>query len=180
MKDKIVIKRYAEAFLSFAKSNIGLEKAIEELRDLKLLISAHPEFDEFLCYPEIALKEKIHVIDKVLVNFSKELKEFLKLLIDKRRIEYLIEMCDYVRIKYSHGEAIEAVLRSSYPLDLDLLQEIKTKLEKKLGRKLNLFLDLDPDLLGGIQIRIGNVLIDGSVRRRLDELKEKLMTVQVV
>lgn len=180
MKDKIVIKRYAEAFLSFAKKSMGLEKAISELKDLKLIMSSHPEFLEFLCYPEISLKEKSAVVDKVLAKLSREIREFLKLLIDKRRIEYLMEICDYVRIKYSKGEAIEAVLRSSYPLDLELLQELKIKLEKKVGRKINLFLDLDPDLLGGIQIRIGNVLIDGSVRRRLDELKEKLMTVQVV
>jgi len=180
MKDKIVIKRYAEAFLGFAKNNIGFERAIEQLKDLKLIVSSHPELLEFLCYPEISLKEKSQVIDKVLAGFTRELKEFLKLLVEKRRIDYLIEICDYVRIKYSRGEAIEAVLRSSYPLDLEILEELKTKLEKKIGRKLNLFLDLDPDLLGGIQIRIGNVLIDGSVRRRLDELREKLMTVQVV
>jgi len=59
------------------------------------------------------------------------------------------------------------------------VERIKAKLEEKLGKKMHLYLDLDPDLLGGVQIKIGNILIDGSVRRRLDELKQKLMTIQV-
>jgi F-type H+-transporting ATPase subunit delta len=82
-------------------------------------------------------------------------------------------------VTYSHGEALEAVLKTSYPLDLGLIRKVKSKLENKMQKKINLYLELDPDLLGGIQIRIGNTIIDGSVRRRIDELKKKLMLAQV-
>lgn len=178
MKEKILEKRYAEAFLSFAKNSIGIEKAVEELKDIKIIICGNPELEEFLYNAGIIYTEKCDFIDKVFNEiFSNETRHFLKFLLEKKRIGHLIGISDYVRIKYSHGEAIEVLLRTSYPLELELIQKIKIKLGEKFGKKINLFLELDPDLLGGVQVRIGNTIIDGSVRRRLEELKEKLMTL---
>lgn len=180
MKEKILEKRYAEAFLSFAKESVGIEKAVEELKDIKIIICGNPEMEEFLYNLEITHAEKREFIDKVFMGvFSNETRHFLKFLLEKKRIEHLIGICDYVRVKYSHGEALEVLLRTSYPLELELIRKIKIKLGEKFRKKINLFLELDPNLLGGIQVRIGNTIIDGSVRRRLEELKEKLMTLQV-
>lgn len=180
MKEKILAKRYAEAFLGYARESIGQAKAVEELKDLKIILSENPQLAQFLNNPEIATVDKYGVIDRALKEiFSDELRRFLKLLIEKERIKYLGDICDYVRVTYSHGQALEGVLKTSYPLDLDVIQKIKTRLEDKLHRKINLYLELDADLLGGVQIRIGNTVIDGSVRRRLEELKRKLMLVQV-
>lgn len=180
MKEKIIAKRYAEAFLGYAKQSIGRQRAIEDLKNLKIILHSNLDFKEFLFNPEITFSEKREVINKVLqASFAEETLQFLQLLIEKERISFIIEICDYVRINYSHGEAVDAVLKTSYPQDLELMQELKSRLENKLGTKLNLFLDLDPSLLGGAQIRIGNYIIDGSARRRLEELKEKLMRAQV-
>lgn len=179
MKRKIVAKRYAEAYLNFAKESIGRDKAVEELKELKIVMHTNRELEEFLRNPEITNQEKDDVIEKVLADFSQETRQFLKLLLDKERIAYLIEICDYVRATYSHGESVEALLKTSYPLDLDVIQAIKTRLEKKMQKAINLHLELDADLLGGVQIRIGNYIIDGSVRRRLDDLEEKLKKLQV-
>ncbi len=181
MKEKIIAKRYAEAFLRYAKASIGKERPVSDLKNLKIILRSNLDFEEFLYNPEITYSEKCEVIDKVLQGvIAEETRNFLKLLIEKERIEFIIEICDYVRINYSHGEAVDAVLKTSYPLDTEFIQAIKGMLEEKLQGKLNLFLDLDPSLLGGVQVRIGNYIIDGSVRRRLDELKEKLMAVQAI
>ena len=180
MKRKIIVKRYSEAYVSLAKGSVGIEKAIEELRELKIILHTNPDFETFLYNPEISVSDKNQVIDKILErDFSELTRNFLKLLLDKGRMEYIVNICDYVRVVYSHSEGLETLLVSSYPLDLEVIQEIKDKLEKKFNRKLNLYLDINPDLLGGLQIRVGNLMIDGSVKRRLDELKEKLMIVQV-
>ncbi len=181
MKEKIIAKRYAEAFLRYAKASIGKERPVSDLKNLKIILHSNLDFEEFLYNPEITYSEKCEVIDKVLQGvIAEETRHFLKLLIEKERIEFIIEICDYVRVNYSHGEAVDAVLKTSYPLDIEFIQAIKGMLEEKLQGKLNLFLDLDPSLLGGVQVCIGNYIIDGSVRRRLDELKEKLMAVQII
>jgi len=177
---QIIAKRYAEAFLGNAQESVGRQKAVEELKSLKIILYSNPDFADFLYNPDITAQEKLGVIDRVLGSyFSEALRFFLRLLIEKGRIALIADICDYIRVTYSHGETVEAVLKTSYPLDLGLIESLKLKLEFKFQKELNLFLELDASLLGGVQVRVGNKVIDGSVRRRLEELKEKLKAVQV-
>ena len=180
MKETILAKRYADAFLGFAK-DAGLEigQAVEELASLKIILYQNPDFYKFLDNVEILDDEKYIAIDRVLKDFSEESRQFLKLLLDKGRIKELIDICDYVRVNYTRAEAVEALLKTSYPLSLDLIRRIKEGLEKKFKKNLNLHIELDADLLGGIQATVGNTIIDGSVRRRLADLREKLITVRI-
>lgn len=178
MKEKIIAKRYADAFLSYSKESIGIEKAIEELKEIKIVFSDNPDFAKFLSNLEILFAEKCDFLDKVLKDISPESRGFLKLLLEKGRIRSIIDIADYVRINYSYGEALDALLKTTYPLDIELIKEIKTHLEKLMQRKLNLHIELDGNLLGGVELRVNNTVIDGSVRRRIEDLREKLETVR--
>ncbi|HNX81161.1 MAG TPA: ATP synthase F1 subunit delta [Candidatus Omnitrophota bacterium] len=180
MQNKVLTRRYGEAFLSWARGTIGLELAVEELKNFKIVLAGNPELKTFLYNPEIGCIDKSLTLTKIMKDrFSEEILDFVRLLIEKNRIKYVLDICDYVRVKYGHGQSLEAVLKSSYPLDLDLVEMIKKKMETKFKSKLTMYLELDPGLLGGIQIRVGNIVIDGSVKRRLDELKGKLRMAQV-
>ncbi len=180
MKNAIAIKRYADAFLGYAAETSGRGVAIEDFRKIKDLIRENPEFIHFLLIPGITYSEKCGFIDTLLASdFSDQFRQFLKLLLNKGRIGMLDAMADFVRVQYSHGEETEAKLKTSFPLDIDEIKTIKTTLENKLHKKFKLYIDLDGSLLGGIQLTIGNTIIDGSVRRRLEDLRAKLMTVRV-
>ena len=181
MKDEIIVKRYTEAFLGFAKETLRMENALEDLKNFKaMVLRENPSFLEFLESPEIPYTEKCEVIDLVLKEgFSVEFRIFLKLLLKKGRIDKIADIAEYARIWYSHGTKTEALLKTSFPLDLKLIEAIKEKLESKFRKKFKLYIDLDASLLGGLQITIGNKVIDGSVRRRLDELHDKLMSVRI-
>ncbi len=180
MTDRLVVKRYAEAFMGFAGESIGFDQATRDLKNIKLLIQKNKGFLTLIESLDISYSEKCDFIDKVLDdNFSHEFGQFLKLLLEKRRIGIITDIADYVRVAYAHLGKTEAVLKTSFPLDLDLIEEIKQRLEKKFKRRFKLYIDLDATLLGGVQVIIGNTIIDGSVRRRLDDLKEKLLTVRV-
>ncbi|PIU40992.1 MAG: ATP synthase F1 subunit delta [Candidatus Omnitrophica bacterium CG07_land_8_20_14_0_80_42_15] len=179
MKNKIITKRYSVAFVSYAKDTMGIRKAVDEMKGLKIILSQNPELKSFLENLEITYSEKCEIIDSVLKDFSEETRQLLKVLLEKGRIKNIVEIADYVRINYGHGEAVNALLKTAYIMELENLQEIKVRIEKNLKKKLNLFLELDPNLLGGIQVIVGNTVIDGSIRRRLDDLNEKLMTVKV-
>lgn len=180
MTDRIIARRYADGFLSYAKETIGLEKAVSEMKDVKMVISGNPDFEKFLDNLEITNTEKCAVIDKVFADLSEDMRHFLKLLLEKGRIDKIILIADYVRTTYGHGEKVGAVLNTTFPLELDLVQAIKEKMEKKFKKKLNLYLSLNPDLIGGIQVVIGNTVIDGSVKKCLEDLREKLMAVKVI
>jgi len=176
-----VEKRYAEGFLDYAKETIGFDKGLEELNGVKNVFQDSPEFLSFLENPAINYAEKCDTIEAVFAkSFSQETRQFLKLLLKKRRIELIVAIEEYARVKYAHGEEIAALLNSSYPLDTEDVRSIKDVLEKKMMKKLHLYMDLNPELLGGVRATIGNIVIDGSVKKRLEDLREKLMAAKVV
>ncbi len=177
----IVVKRYAEAFVGYLKESIGLEKGLDDLKRFKsVAIRDNPDFLQFLETPEIAFNEKCDFIDRVLDDdFVKEIAHLLKLLLEKGRINDLVDILDYIIVNYSHEGQTEVLLKTSFPLDLDLIKEIEEGLEKKMQKKLRFYIDLDGSLLGGVKIIMGNTVIDGSVRKRLDDLREKLLAVNI-
>ena len=176
MRDNITAKRYADAFVEFAEPRIGMARCVDEMKSLKWLLRENPQFERILKAPEIPSSDKFRLIDKVFGGqYSNELCIFLKHLIIKWRIARIVDIADYVREVYSHGESVEATLRTTFPLDLELIEKIKDRLQKKIGRSVSLHLELDPDLLGGIQLLVGNTVIDGSVRNKLQELKKQLL-----
>jgi len=180
MKEHILIKRYAEAYVSYVRDTNEVEKAVGEFKALKWIISQNPEFLDFLTNPEIMYHEKYDFVEKVLdAHFSVDLRNFVKLLIEKRRIILLPEIADYIRKNYAHAGATDAILKTAYPLDLDVISLIKTRFEQKMKHALNLYLDLDPDLKGGIQVIIGNTIFDGSVRTQLSQLRGQLQKAQM-
>lgn len=180
IKDKIIIKRYVDAFLGYARETCGLQRAIEDFKNIKEVVRSNPEFMDFLRNPEMGIAEKEVFLDRVLErDFSAAFRQFLKLLLTKNRIDKLNDIAEYIRINFSRGNETEVLLRTSFPLDLELIQLIKEKIEKKIAGKLKLYIELDGSLLGGVQVVIGNTIMDGSVRRRIDELREKLQTIRI-
>jgi len=180
MRERLVVERYAEAFMEFAGESIGLKQAVLDFKNLKSLMRDNPGFQEVLASLDVSYSEKCDFIDKVLdADFSNEFKQFLKLLLEKNRLDRIVDIADYVRVAYSHLGETEAILRTSFPLDLSLIRKIKEKLEQKFNRAFRFYIDLDGRLLGGVQVIIGNTIIDGTVRRRLEELKEQLLTLRV-
>ena len=181
MKKKILARRYGEAFISYSEETIGLKRAVEEFKVLRWIIAENPGFVGFLTNQGVMQSEKVDFVEKVLDgNFSDEIRNFLKVLIAKRRINFLPDIADYIRENYAHEGALETVLTSAFPQDSDILQGIKAKIEKHTGRKVALYLAIDPDLKGGEQLVMGNKIIDGSVKQRLTELKEKLQALVIV
>lgn len=172
-------KRYANGFLDFAKDSIGFEKGLEELKNLKDIFRDNPDFKDFLESPEITFEEKRAAIKTTLADiFSEESRFFLELLLKKNRFDSFRDIAEYARLKYSHGEEVDALVVASYPLDTDDLESIKSLLEKKFSKKMHIYMDLDPSLLGGVRTTVGNMVIDGSVKKRLDDMKSKLMAIK--
>ncbi|HNV23720.1 MAG TPA: ATP synthase F1 subunit delta [Candidatus Omnitrophota bacterium] len=180
MKSSIISKRYADAFIGLARTTIGLETALKETKLLRRLIKENAEFENFLKSPQISPVEKNRFIDDILKNsFSPDVCNFLKLLIEKNRIEYFIDIADYLRLTYEHEDTVNVVLKTTFFLDDDLIQKIERKLQEKLGKKMQFYIDLDTDLCGGIQVIIENKIIDGSIKHRLNEVKKKLRAIEV-
>jgi len=180
IKNKIVVSRYAEAFLSFSRENCGLDKALRDLVIVKNIIRDNPALVELLNNPEVTYTEKCAIIDGVIRDgLSDEIRNFLKLLLEKKRFDIFLDVAEYLRAKYSHHGQVDVLLKTAFPLELDLIKRIEVALKKKLKQNLRFYIDLDGSLLGGVQVVIGNTIIDGSVKKRLEDLREKLTTIRM-
>lgn len=180
MKDLVVSKIYAQGFLSLMKDTLGYDRGIEEMFRLRQVLTDNNDLLEFLQNPEIITHEKYKVINKVFGgDFSRETVHFIKLLLEKRRFENIIDIADEVRFIYYGSQRINVLVKTVVPLDVDVLEILKQKLEKRFAKNVALYIGIDPELIGGVELIIGNTVIDGTVKRRIKELKEKLMTVGV-
>ena len=144
MKNQIIAKRYAEGFLDYATSSLGLEKIVEECKNLKFILSSNADLLEFFENYEILLNEKCAVVDEVFKAFSRETKDFLKFLLEKDRFSNILGVCDYIRTTYAHGGTVDALLKTTYPLDLELIQVIKDRVENKLNKGSTFILSMTP------------------------------------
>ncbi|MDD5692123.1 MAG: ATP synthase F1 subunit delta [Candidatus Omnitrophica bacterium] len=180
IRNKVVVTRYAEAFLGFARQNCGVDKALEDMVIVKKIIRDNPGFKELMDNPEIAYTEKCAVVDGVVRDgISDEIRDFLKLLLEKKRFDIFLDVAEYLRGKYAHHGQVDVLLKTAFPLELELIKNIETALKKRFHQNLRFYIDLDGSLLGGVQVIIGNTIIDGSVKKRLDELRDKLITVRM-
>lgn len=179
--NEVLAKRYADAFMQYAQGSIGRQKAIEDCKNIKLILNENPQLLKFFKAPEVSAVDKSQLIDKLPADyFTQEFKNFVKFLLKKGRIDKLVDIIEYVRINYSFGERKQVLLRTSYPVELDLFPKILEKLKKKFGKEIKLYMDLDGSLLGGAKVMMGNTVIDASIRRRLDDLRENLKEIRMV
>ena len=127
--------------------------------------------------PEIPLDER-HQAFKALFRDSEMLPQVYNLVVlvlRRRRLESVANISREFRRLYNKREGItEAVATSAAPLDDAEIKALRSKLEQMTGGTVQLTFNVDPQLLGGVQVRLGDLLIDGSVRGRLERLRSKL------
>lgn len=181
MRDNVAARRYAQGFLESCRSNIGIRQAFEELEGLRRIIGESPGLEEFFENPEIDFLDKENFIERVFKKgFSSNSLNFLEFVIKKGRISQIKQIADYAKVIYQRETGIEKVsLKTSFLLDEKRLGQVKEKLEGKLQKKLELDTGIAPDLIGGIQAIVGNVVIDASVKRKLSDLRENLLNIKM-
>ena len=180
MRVTIISKRYAEAYIGFSEPRTGLPRCVEDMKDLRTVIRENPDLMHFLRAPEVPLAGKAGVLDRVLGKIlSDETLTFIKYLLHKDRVAVLPNVAEHIRRVYAHGNVVDVVLHTTFPIELQMIDRIKSQVEVFASKNVNLYLELDPSLLGGAQIVIGNTIIDGSVRNRLMQLKKQMLLARV-
>ncbi|MBF0531930.1 MAG: ATP synthase F1 subunit delta [Candidatus Omnitrophica bacterium] len=158
-----------------------LPEAIGELLAIKKIMEMCPDFGLLLKNPEIPSAEKCALVDAAFqTSVSEDVRNFLKLLIEHKRALFLVAIIDYIREHYLRAAYMNVLVKTASMLDDDLLAGLTKQLERKLQRSVRLFIELDGNLLGGLQIFAGNKIIDASVRKRLSQVKDILKTAELI
>ena len=175
----VIANRYAEALFQLSEEENITKKIYSELHDVVDLLKSNKELENVLKSPLISKKEKIELIEKLFSNkINKNLKNFLKILVEKGRINSLkaIELTFKQLLNDKHN-IIEGTVISAIPMQDKQIKELEKKLSKKYNKNVTLENEVDESILGGVLVRLGNTQIDGSVKTRLDNIKEQLAQV---
>ena len=168
-------RRYAEAALSIAERDDSLGTWVTALATATGRLGA-PELMRVLADPALPFASRRSVAEQVMGdNVTGGPRNLVLLLIRRDRIELLPEVAAQLRRLYEQQQGIvNAIVTSAAPLADADLGALRERLAVMTGGRVDISLEVDPDILGGVMVRIGDRLIDGSVRGRLERLRTRL------
>lgn len=172
-----IAKRYARAFFDIAGEDKLFEKYYEELSGFARIVQGDKNLKEFLANPVFNQAEKKAVVEAILqkVKMSDMTANFLKLLVDKKRIGMLAEISNYYRELMDEVlKRVRVSVKTAFPLQAEATAEIKKGLEQMTGKQTEVTIEEDLSLLGGIVIRVGDTLYDGSMKTQLNNIRNLL------
>jgi F-type H+-transporting ATPase subunit delta len=169
--------QYANALADVASQQGATEALLKQLKDFVEAYAESAELRNLLANPAVTAKEKHAVAEKLAARLgaSKVLRNFLFLLIDHRRTQMIPELAEAFQTVIRERESIaEADVASAVELSAAQKKSLGQSLEKKTGKKIEAKFTVDKGLLGGVVVRIGDTVYDGSVKHRLNEMRAKL------
>ncbi len=184
MIENVIARRYARALAEVASEKGIIEKTDEDLIVLADILDSErgevsvPELADYLGSPVIALAEKIKMTDVLCekLQIGELVSEFLNVLIRKGRVPLISRIArEYIRISSSIEEIVTAEVESAYSLSSVEEDKIIKALELKEQKKVRLHSKVNEALLSGVRIKIGDVLLDGSIKGRMDRIEAKLL-----
>lgn len=168
-----IARPYAEALFKASGSDLS---ATADWVDALAAIAANPQLQQFADNPNASAQQVFDVIAGVSKTpLNDTAKNFLRTVIDNGRLTVLPEMAAQFRaLKNAQGGTSDAVIYSAFAIEAGALGEVKTALEKRFGRALNVSVQLQPELIGGIRVVVGDEVLDTSVKARLEQMKVAL------
>ena len=169
--------QYANALADIALEQGAAEPARRQLAEFVALYEESAELRNFLGSPAVAREAKQAVIEKLgtRVGASRIIRNFLFVVIDNRRIHALPEILEtFERVLQHRQGVVEAEVASATEMNERQKAGLLKKLEQVTGKKIQAKYSLEPDLLGGAVVRIGDTIYDGSVRSQLNQLRARL------
>lgn len=169
--------RYAQGLFELTEEMNTVKKTKEEVEALQKVLADNPDVELFFRAVKVTKQEKRNFIDQVFgKTCSHELVSFLKLLIDKGRIYCLDEILDdYVQMADEKLGIVRAVVSFARPLDEKQMEQIRTALEKKMGRTVILTNRTDPSLIAGIKVTVGNRVTDITMATKIETMRNALL-----
>jgi F-type H+-transporting ATPase subunit delta len=172
-----VAKRYAKALLSLGQEDGKYQHYGKELAAFSGLFAINKEFREVIASPAFAVEDRKRILNIILGkgSYSDIVKNFLNLLLDKKRIDAIQEISSYYESLTDEVAQIARVeVVTPRPLREDARQRLEKGLEEMTSKKIRMEILEDKSLLGGLVVKIGDLVLDGSIKAQLEGIKESL------
>ena len=172
-------RMYARALFQAARDEAKLDEVASELAALATAVDEVPELRSFLRNPQVEPAEKAVVLDEISSGADALVRNFVRLVAEKGRAGELVEMnaeLDALVAQAQNRLALE--LTTAHELSDEEARSIVETIEKASGRTVEATRSVDPSLVGGIVLQVGSFRADGSVRGRLERLRQELVTTR--
>jgi F-type H+-transporting ATPase subunit delta len=172
-----IARRYAKALLTIGKEDGQADTYKEELGSFVKLMEEQKELEQAISNPLYDAESRKKVLRAVVELFgpSKLMASFLFLLFDKGRVQYLKDIyAFYEKLTDELANIVRADVVSAVELPEEAIEKIQAALSEKTGKQVAMETRVDPALIGGVVTKIGDLVLDGSVRTQLMSLKESL------
>lgn len=177
MRASALARRYAGALFAAAKEADLIDQVESDLGLVTFTLESTPRLGEVLAHPLIPAERKKDIVADLFRDKVQGVAlDFLHLLVDKRRSEVLEDVeQEYVRLANEYRNVMPVAVTSAIQLTSEEAVALRKKLEESTGKKIELEFAEDSEIIGGLVIKIGDTVIDGSVRGYLQSLRERLL-----
>ena len=171
-------ERYSRALFEVSKEANDLDKVEGDIKNFQLLINSSSEINSFIKNPSQNINQQNQVINLLSdkLEFSRNLKNFFLLLIEKRRIFFIKKIAEsFLRLCSKKRGEIKASLISSKELTQSEIDQLNKELSEAIGLTLKLDYKIDKDLIGGLKLQLGSFMIDTSIKNKLNKFKNAML-----
>jgi len=166
---------YSRSLFEVAREHDRIDEIREQLGEVSDAFSENKELATFFFSPYFSTEEKKEGVGKTLSGANESLVNFLKLLVENHRMPLIHRIRrQYEKLWQEENQLLPVQVTSAIELDQQTVQSIGDKIGEQTGRKIDLESRVDPDILGGIVLRVGNAILDASIRNRLDQLRRQV------
>jgi ATP synthase F1 delta subunit len=166
---------YARALFEAAKENDVLDRVHDELGEVADALEENDELKAFFFSPSFSAQEKKDAVDKGVSGADERTVNFLKLLAERHRMPVLFRIRrDFDELWAEERKLLSVSVTSAVQLDDKLVKDIGKRIEEQTGRDVELSSQVDPYVLGGLVVRVGNMVLDASIRNRLEQLRKQV------
>jgi F-type H+-transporting ATPase subunit delta len=163
---------YARSLFQVALEQGKLDELREQLIQFADAVDEHRELAVFFFSPYFSTKEKQEALGRVLEGADESLLNFLSLLIENHRMPVIFRIRqEFERLWDEENRTLPVEITSAIELDQATTESLGKTIGERAGRKVTLAARVDPDILGGIVVRVGNSILDASIRNRLEQLR---------
>lgn len=163
---------YGRSFFEVAREQDKLDLLREQLGQFADALSENRDLELFFFSPYFATAEKQAALEKLLDGADERLLSFLRLLIENHRMPVIFRIRrEYERLWEQERQLLPVVLTSAVELDEQTVADLSARIGERTGRRVQLSTEVQPDILGGIVVRIGNSILDASLHNRLEQLR---------
>jgi ATP synthase F1 delta subunit len=166
---------YARSLFEVAQEQKKLDKIRDELGEFADALNESRELQVFLFSPYFSTKEKVEGLDKAISGADETTVNFLKLLIEKHRMPVIFRVrAEFDTLWEEENKLLPVQVTSAIELPKDTVKQIGDRIAEQTDRKVELSSIVDPDILGGIVVRVGNSVLDASIRNRLENFRKQV------